>query len=401
MKRPVAQKISLSAAAGLLLILTACGSQPANTAQEPGQPTQPEQPAQTPQQPAPEASANAEWEQILEAAKKEGQVIVTGQPGANSEQMVMAFENYYPDIKVKYTGARPSETVPKLIAEQSQNRYLTDILLDSGQNVITDLKPLGGVEDVRDYIILPEVKEDQYWRGGFEQGFEMAANSGQYVSAVIPYPALYINNDVIPKEEFTKFEDLIDPKFKGQMLVNDFSRPAQGNTLMTAMYMTYGEDFVNQFIANEPMLFDDLRQIVENWASGKYPIGLGLSEAELTKFIENGIVKNWTKIDPDPITSLHPLTLAVLKNPPNPNATKVFVNWYLGKDGQIERAKVTEATGAGSLSRRTDVPEPDVPLLAKWEQVQYRDSLLSPEAVEVRAQMLELGKTYKQSLTSK
>jgi len=382
------KKLGIAAVSSALLVLTACGSQSADTNEQPN-------PSASPSE---NSSGNAEWDQIVEAAKKEGQVIVTGQPGANYEELVMAFEKYYPDIKVKYTGARPSETVPKLIAEQNQGRYLTDILLDSGQNVITDLKPIDGIEDVRDYIVLPEVTDDQYWRGGFEQGFEMAANSGQYVSAVIPYPALYINNDVLPKEEFTKFEDLVDPKFKGKILVNDFSRPAQGNTLMTAMYMTYGEDFVNQFIANEPMPFDDIRQLAENWASGKYPIGLGLSEAELTKFIENGVVKNWTKVDPAPITSLHPLTIAVLKNPPNPNATKVFVNWYLGKDAGIERTKATEKTGSGFLSRRTDVPEPNIPLLAKWDQVEYRDSLLSPEAVEVRAKMLELGKTYRQNL---
>jgi ABC-type glycerol-3-phosphate transport system substrate-binding protein len=27
-------------------------------------------------------------------------------------------------------------------------------------------------------------------------------------------------------------------------------------------------------------------------------------------------------------------TLAIVKNPPHPNATKVFVNWLLGKEGQ-------------------------------------------------------------------
>ena len=45
-----------------------------------------------------------------------------------------------------------------------------------------------------------------------------------------------------------------------------------------------------------------------------------------------------------------PANLAVLKNPPHPNAAKVFVNWLLSKEGQ---SAVTKALG--QPTRRFDV----------------------------------------------
>ena len=46
-----------------------------------------------------------------------------------------------------------------------------------------------------------------------------------------------------------------------------------------------------------------------------------------------------------------PSTPGMFNGSPHPNATKVFVNWLLSKEGQTLMSKVR-----GSASRRTDVP---------------------------------------------
>jgi hypothetical protein len=51
----------------------------------------------------------------------------------------------------------------------------------------------------------------------------------------------------------------------------------------------------------------------------------------------------------------HGGTIAVLKNPPNPNATKVFVNWYLSQEGQQTYVDLFYDGGDTVLSRRKDV----------------------------------------------
>ena len=49
----------------------------------------------------------------------------------------------------------------------------------------------------------------------------------------------------------------------------------------------------------------------------------------------------------------------MVKNPPHPNATKLFVNWYLTKPVQDLLVKGYWKSGAESVSRRKDASHPD------------------------------------------
>jgi hypothetical protein len=57
-------------------------------------------------------------------------------------------------------------------------------------------------------------------------------------------------------------------------------------------------------------------------------------------------------------------TLALMNKAPHPNAAKVFINWFLSREGQIDFQKIStkyiDAGGEGSL--RMDVPRDDIPL---------------------------------------
>ncbi|HEY7862885.1 MAG TPA: hypothetical protein VIE39_04460, partial [Thermoanaerobaculia bacterium] len=48
----------------------------------------------------------------------------------------------------------------------------------------------------------------------------------------------------------------------------------------------------------------------------------------------------------------------VLKNPPHPNAAKVFINWYLSREGQLA---VQSLEGGFSNSRRMDISREMIP----------------------------------------
>ncbi len=53
-------------------------------------------------------------------------------------------------------------------------------------------------------------------------------------------------------------------------------------------------------------------------------------------------------------------TSRVLKNAPHPNAAKVFINWLLSREGQIELQRVL-AKVQPAESHRNDIPKDDVP----------------------------------------
>src|SRR5207249_7223003 len=54
-------------------------------------------------------------------------------------------------------------------------------------------------------------------------------------------------------------------------------------------------------------------------------------------------------------------TLALLNRAPHASAAKVFINWFLSRDGQIALQKSLARSGAETAdSRRIDIPKTDV-----------------------------------------
>ena len=53
--------------------------------------------------------------------------------------------------------------------------------------------------------------------------------------------------------------------------------------------------------------------------------------------------------------------LAVMNKAPHPNATKLFVNWVLSREGQIAWQKYTEVNSLRVDIPKTDLPPDDVP----------------------------------------
>jgi len=381
------RKMMSVAVAGLLSVsLAACGT--AQPAAEPN--AQPQQPA------APETSKEAwevEFDRVYEEAKKEGELIVYGQPGTNREDLMREFEKAYPGIKVKYTGMRSNEASAKLIAEQAQGKFLADIQIEGAE---------GGFEDAREFIIDPGLKDDSIWHGGFEAGFkalEGSAYEGRYVYGLLASPTIYINNDVIPEGEIKTIEDIIDPKWKGQLLIKDFSRFGQSTSALGGLVHQQGQEYMHKLLENEPILGEDDRQNVQWFLTGRYPIAIGLDTTQLDTFKESGVTAKIQRLRQEKATFYTPFSLGVLKNPPHPNATKVFIHWYFSKEGQEHFVDKLN----NYLSRRVDVKEPESPESIPWAQIDIENAMAyySKEGLEITNWVIEQGKAYKLQMQQK
>ena len=67
---------------------------------------------------------------------------------------------------------------------------------------------------------------------------------------------------------------------------------------------------------------------------------------------------------------------SLIKGGPNPNAAKVFINWFLSRDGQINFQKALGKADEGSPdSLRIDIPKDDVdPKSRRIDGVKYLDT---------------------------
>jgi ABC-type Fe3+ transport system substrate-binding protein len=102
-------------------------------------------------------------------------------------------------------------------------------------------------------------------------------------------------------------------------------------------------------------------------------MAIGPSDVLSNEFISKGLpLKHF---DPDGIKEGTYMTsgngtIAIVRNPPHPNALKVYLDFLLSKEGQLEWSK-----GAGMASLRRDVPRDHVlDVLIPKDNVNYQEN---------------------------
>lgn len=167
-----------------------------------------------------------------------------------------------------------------------------------------------------------------------------------------------INTSLVKKDEVKAYRDLLNPKWKGKILIDDPTILGGGNRwamFIGEYFPELGWDFQRELARQEPTLLRDRRLMAQWLTLGKYSIYLG-PHTEVRRMIDAGA----------PIAVVYPKegtygssghgSVAFYDKAPNPNAAQVFANWFLTREGQTvySRARMKQ-------SMRTDVPIDHLP----------------------------------------
>jgi iron(III) transport system substrate-binding protein len=336
--------------AGAAALLAAC-SQPAAAPA----PTAAAKPAAAP------PPQDADWQKVVDDAKKEGHLLVATYAGTGYRKVMDAFEAAYPGITVEQTPFQSSsrDFFPRYFQERQAGLYQWDIMLVPATEPLVQAVPVGAVDPIRPLIVRPDVLDDKNWSDGFEGGFLDKGKQYDYAITRSRSQSLWIDTTQVKDGEIKSYKDLLDPKWKGKILAGDLRTKGSGFWAGTALRIKTGsDDIIRQLWKDqEAQLSTDARQLTEQMVRGVYPIGVGaISLSILLDFLAQGQGKNLKPIptvEMDYVNSSdHVLHYA--NKAPNPNASKVFVNWVLSKEGSTVYATLSQDN-----SRRSDVPVTD------------------------------------------
>ncbi len=340
-------KLRLLLAAMVMVLLSCAGPE---QAAPPSATPAPELGSKAPSQPALSAW-EVKWEQVSRVAKSEGKVVVyTGIGSELRGDLIKAFKSRYKDIELEFFAGRGPEITQKLLSEQKAGLFLADLYISGATTPLTSLKPVGALEPLEPYLILPEVLDPTVW---FE-GQLPYIDKGKFILAFMarPNPPLTINTGMVKENEIKGYKELLDPKWKGKIVMDD---PTQGGPGLKWFGVVgtriLNMDYMREFAKQEPVPMRDARLAVEWVAHGKYPIGLSLQSPIVTEFQKAGApLIQVSPIEGDYITSGFG-TVAVVKNPAHKNAATLFVNWLLSKEGELAWSKSELRQSA-----RNDIP---------------------------------------------
>jgi iron(III) transport system substrate-binding protein len=317
------------------------------------------------------AARSAEtWDQIVEGAKKEGELIVHVGPGkAFRDGRLKGFAEAFPFLNLQVINTANRESMPKLMRERQAGIYALDLHHGGLPNLIRVYKPQGFLVPFRDAIVLPELMDDKVWKGGFADGFQDL--EGKYIYAynmTVNLPG-HVNWQHVGKNELKSLNDLLDPKWANKIVWHDPRSPGPGFATATALYYSFGEEYLTKLLQQQSVFTSNRRQAAEWVVRGRYPIGLGTARDFMLIFEQQGLGKTVEEI---PAAWLKKATmssgngnLVMMDRAPHPNAAKLYVNWFMKREQQQQWNEMTD-----QASRRLDT-KPNHPSIAPDPKVSY------------------------------
>lgn len=341
--------------------------------------------------PAATAAKASEWDGIIEAAKKEGRVVMMGPVGADvRDAFTQGFQKKYPELRVDYSGMPGASVAPKLLAELRAKRYITDLVVAGTTTALQSLQPVNAIVLMQPFLVGPESQNQSKWRGG---KFHFSDNAEKYnlVYGSRVQVAFIANREVVSAGKIKAWRDLLNPEWKGKIASLNPRRAGAGLDIATFWYTNekigLGKNFMRQFYGQEVFFSNDERQLLDFVARGRYPIAIGPSGVLAFEFKSKGLpieLVGSAGLQEGGFVTASNGTIMVPYNAPRPNAAKLYLDYLLSKEGQLAWSKAT-----GLASYRLDVPKDHIPeVLVPKENVKYQDNY-KESFVQMRNEIVE------------
>ena len=295
------------------------------------------------------AAGSAEWDMLVDAAKKEGKVTVSIPASAEMrKQLEEQFKKRY-GVEVEVFTGRGSAAVRRMADEFKAGVRYFDLHIGGSSSIVSGMLDEGILDPIEPWLVLPEVKDPKQWWGGHlwvDNAKRFVYMFQAYLSEVIWY-----NSELVKPNEIRSLDDFLNPKWKGKIGYLDPRTPGAGDSTWAFMWRVKGEDYLKKLVAQDLYLGRDQRQLAESLAKGRVAVMIGLSYYSYLPFLKVGLpIKTLPTLKEGNYGTGGSGNLAIIKAPAHPNSTKVFVNWLLGREGQevVSRA-------LGQATRRLDV----------------------------------------------
>ena len=307
----------------------------------------------------------ADWSKSVEAAKKEGQLVLYG--SADYEKLFAEFNKKYPEIKVVGVFGRGADVAKRFMAERRAEKYLADLYVNgmtTGYNVFYKAKALDPIPPL---LVLPEVTDtSKWWQGKLhyvDPENQYLLNINGETRIVVGY-----NTKLVNPAEIKSYWDLLNPKWKGKIVAYDPSLGGAGDAMRFFYHQkSLGPEFIKRILTETDIVIStDTRQMGDWLAGGKFALSIfgPISRMDLDIMQLQGLPVSW--FTPEQLKEGAYITagsggVALINKAPHPNAAKVGLNWLLSREGQIAYQRIFTEGNDGPDSLRIDIPKDKVP----------------------------------------
>jgi iron(III) transport system substrate-binding protein len=313
-----------------------------------------------------QAAAQSE-EELTREAKKEGKVVYwTTMRLPDAQALANAFESRYPFLRVEVVRISGDQLIERAIAENRVGRVTVDVL-DA-----FSLKVLQNKGMLQPYVT-PEASF-------YPEGYKDPKNF--WVTLYCAYNTIGYNTKLVSPGEAPKdWEDLLQPRWKGKLAIDD-----QDYYWYAGMLKYWGEERGRKYmesLARQDLVWRRGRGLLtELMSTGEFS-GVVVTFPDMVEQMKaKGQSVEWVKTSNPVLVTLDMMALPV--KAPRVNAGKLFMNYSVSKEGQEVLRKTNR------ISARPDIK----PLVPEMDRAKLRLVPLDPEIPASNKYIDEFRRTF-------
>jgi iron(III) transport system substrate-binding protein len=277
---------------------------------------------------------------LLDAAKKEAKVTFISSIDKDVALKVLdVFKKRYPGIEPQYQEGSEEVRTVRTLTEFKAGRNKNDVVMGIGGFLgeYRDAKALTKLNDLPAYANydVPFRDPDHLWAG-----------------VRIQFWGVGFNTDKVKASDFPKtWEGFADPKWKNRLGLGD--RP---QLWAQQLWKAWGPERTTAFLeklfaAGPQRRKEGLDASANLLGAGEFDAYIPAAPYRIQQVKDKGAPVAWDS--PDPLT-VAVSEMVVLVGSPSPNAARLFVNWFLSREGQdtYSRADITVPTHPALRSQK-------------------------------------------------
>ena len=260
---------------------------------------------------------------LVEGARKEGKI--TWYTSLIVDQVVRpvkdAFEKEYPFLQIEFFRGNSERLVQRMFAEYQAKKYEVDIADGT--------------------VTAPMVKKAGYLQRFYsphlaEYPAELKDPQGFWAVSNLYFFSLGYNTRMVKPNDVPKtYEDLLNPRWKGQMVWST-SRGSGAPMMIGNLFQTMGQEAARAYLQklkgqNVAKSTASNRQLLDLVIAGEYPMALHIfnHHAHISK--SAGAPVDWYALEPASATIN---TISPVTRSPHPHATMLLIDFILSEKGQ-------------------------------------------------------------------
>lgn len=284
--------------------------------------------------PSPQDTA---WAKVVQDAKKEGTVnilntIFLGDVGV---AVTKAFK-YSTGIQVEFIVGRGGTNYERIKTEKRTGQMVTDVIQASStyHAMMNTEGLLAGVAD------LPVFRDKNAW---LLDPLEKEPN-GKIIPFHRTWMTPYVNTKLVKQQDWpTSLQDLLKPQWKGKMVLSD-PRTGSGTYKYYVPLIRAGGinwEYIKALGKQDLLLQPNNAGAIAQVAQGAVSLTPINNSATLGPMVLEGAPIKALSMNEGDIFDFS--SLSPISGNPHPNATRVFINWFMGEEGQRVFVNIAKA----------------------------------------------------------